>query len=232
MSRILLYALSLLVCSLSAFSAWGADTYHMLIFGAQSSPRRPQYTHTWATFVRVSGEGEDRMGSPLEGFTISWLPASLRIHTFYPFAQPGVNLNLQSTLQYVFDNNEHVSGWGPFIIDAAVYDRALRQKAKLEGGEVKYKAIDPEIGPRVETVANCIHAITDLDPSGRGRLYYWELQRFGESASHFVAHQIATRFGRTEAYWDRDWIQQRLGIGGYPIVWRPFPRHRLWAFDR
>src|SRR5215467_12861159 len=38
--------------------AQGGERYYSMIFGSQSSPKRLQYTHTWATFIRVVGEGD------------------------------------------------------------------------------------------------------------------------------------------------------------------------------
>ena len=37
----------------------GEERYYAMIFGSQSSPKLLRYTHTWATFVRVVGEGDD-----------------------------------------------------------------------------------------------------------------------------------------------------------------------------
>src|SRR5689334_1085665 len=45
------------VAALAAAPAKGAERYYALIFGSQSSPKRLRDTHTWATFVRVVGEG-------------------------------------------------------------------------------------------------------------------------------------------------------------------------------
>src|SRR4051812_28584681 len=32
-----------------------ADTYYVVVFGAESKPQRPKYSHSWATFVHVPG---------------------------------------------------------------------------------------------------------------------------------------------------------------------------------
>ena len=111
----------------------------------------------------------------------------------------------------------------------------MRQKARLESGQVKYKAIVPNCGPRVQSVSNCIHAITDLDPN-RGRLYYSELRRFGEQASHFAAYRLLQSEQVVNRGEDLGWIEERLGLDQYPIVNRPYPEHgsRLfgWLRDR
>src|SRR5947209_7255130 len=49
------------------------DRYYLLIFGSQSQPLRPKYTHSWATAVRVTDQGPGQ--APLvEASTISWMP--------------------------------------------------------------------------------------------------------------------------------------------------------------
>src|SRR5262249_39818367 len=52
-----------------------------------------------------------------------------------------------------------------FQIPRALFEGALERKALLETGAIRYKAIDPNFGPRVNSISNCIHAITDMDPS-------------------------------------------------------------------
>src|SRR3954465_15055539 len=34
-----------------------ADTYYVVVFGAQSDPPRAKYSHSWATFVRLTRAG-------------------------------------------------------------------------------------------------------------------------------------------------------------------------------
>jgi hypothetical protein len=145
-------------------------------------------------------------------------------------ARQGVNLDLEATLAYVLQR-ERVSEWGPFQISQRFYDRALERKAELESGRVQYKAIDPNFGPRVHYVSDCIHAISDLD-TDYDRSYYREVRRFGEAASHWVAYQFVYRGRRITLGENLDWINQRLGLNNYPITHRPPPEHRIWLFDR
>ena len=134
--------------------ARGKERYYIIIFGSQSTPRLPRYTHTWATFVKASGEGPDSSTYHIdEVFTISWLPADLVVRSLRLRAQEGVNLDLEATLAYVLQR-ERVSEWGPFEITQRLYDQAVERKAQLESGSVKYKAIDPNFGPRVVTPAH------------------------------------------------------------------------------
>ena len=48
-----------LILSCISGVARGDDQYYVMIFGSQSRPKLLQYTHTWATFVRVVGDGAD-----------------------------------------------------------------------------------------------------------------------------------------------------------------------------
>ena len=227
---------SLLLPLVLASAAWESDAraeerYYIIIFGSQSTPRLARYTHTWATFVKASGEGPDSCMYHIdEVFTISWLPANLKVRALRLWAQQGVNLDLGTTLAYVLQR-ERVSEWGPFQISPRLYYRALQRKAELESGSVKYKAIDPNFGPRARYVSDCIHAITDIDPE-YDRSYYREVRRFGEAASHWLAYQFVSRGRFINLGENLDWINQRLGLCNYPIVHRPPPQHRLWLLDR
>jgi hypothetical protein len=227
---------SLLLPLLLAPVAWAStaragERYYVLIFSSQSTPRLPRYTHTWATFVKACGEGPDSSKYHIsEVFTISWLAADLEIRSLRLRAEPGVNLDLETTLAYVLER-ERVSEWGPYQISQRLYERALGRKAELESGAVKYKAIDPNRGPRVHSVSDCIHGVTDIDPD-YDRSYYREVRRFGEAAGHWVAYQLVTRGRFVNLGEDLDWINHQLGLYRYPIVHRPPPKHRIWLFDR
>src|SRR4051794_26912733 len=76
----------------------GGEIYYGMIFGSQPEPKRLKYTHTWATFIKVVGEGTDPRGYALEYNTISWLPRTLEVKVLRPWAEPGVNLDLYQTL--------------------------------------------------------------------------------------------------------------------------------------
>ncbi len=212
-------------------AAQAEERYYVIIFSSQSTPRLPRYTHTWATFVRACVEGEDPCQYRIsEAFTISWLPADLEVRSLRLRAEPGVNLDLESTLAYVLER-ERVSEWGPFRIEPRIYEAAVQRKAQLESGAVKYKAIDPNRGPRTQTVSDCIHGVSDLDPD-YGRRYYREVRRFGEAAGHWLGHQLVTRGPFAGYREDADWINHQLGLDNYPILHRPPPEHRFWLRDR
>jgi hypothetical protein len=231
MRNSLLLPLSFAFIFVWASAARSEERYYVIIFGSESTPRLPRYTHTWATLVKASGDDPDPSKYRIdEVITISWLPANLKVRALRLRAEEGVNLDLHTTLFHVLPR-QRVSQWGPFQISRQLYERAVARKAELESGAVKYKGIDPNFGPRVPYVSNCIHGITDIDPEF-GRLYYLELRRFGEAASHWAAHQFVFRGRRINPDEDLDWINQRLGLDNYPIVHRPPPDRRIWALDR
>jgi len=220
---------------LCAAPAWAGDYYYVIIFGSESTPKLPRYTHTWATFIHACDDDGDVYQSPLRVDTISWYPADLELRALRLRAEPGRNVDLEMTLHVVFATRQRVSEWGPYEISPEFYEEAMRQKTRLESSQVKYKVIDPNFGPAAKSVSNCIHAITDLDPN-RGRLYYSELRRFGEEASHFAAYRLLRSEGVVNRGQDLRWIEERLGLDQYPIVNRPYPEHgsRLfgWLRDR
>ncbi|HEY2157083.1 MAG TPA: hypothetical protein VGH33_15750, partial [Isosphaeraceae bacterium] len=82
-----------------ASPARAGEYYYALIFGSDSSPKRLRYTHTWATFIKATGEGTDPNGYAIEMRTISWLPQRLDVRVLNPVPEPGVNLDLYRTLE-------------------------------------------------------------------------------------------------------------------------------------
>src|SRR6476469_1237130 len=122
-------------------TARGGESYYVMIFGSQSSPKLLQYTHTWATFVRAVGEGPDANNYALYQHTISWLPESLDVRTWSLLPERVVNLDLYQTLDAVYRERENVTMWGPLRILPQVYERSLRVKEILDSGAAQYRAI-------------------------------------------------------------------------------------------
>jgi hypothetical protein len=198
--------------ALSAGPARGGERYYALIFGSQSSPKLLRYTHTWATFVRAVGEGDDPRQYQLYQHTISWLPATLEVRTFALVPEQGVNLDLYATLDVVSRNRESVTMWGPFEMSQPVYERSLRVKAILDSGAARYRAIST---PRNLLVSDCIHAVAAVDPVfGRG---HYPLIRIGKPASRYIARQVVTRSVFDQYRTDASWLIPRLGLDRYPI---------------
>jgi hypothetical protein len=190
------------------------EHYYVAVFGSESTPKVPRYTHTWATFVYLREPPE----CAFEVHTISWMPATLDIHPWDFRPEPGVNLDLHFTIKMVLGHRERVSQWGPYECRPELYRRFLVQKAFMESGQVGYQCIDT-VGEAARTgdACDCIHAISDADPQfGR---YHYPLSRFGDEGSeHLVGRMMAS--GALLGPQNHDWLNERLGLAGYPIVRR------------
>jgi hypothetical protein len=195
--------------------ATAAEFYYVMVFGSQSQPKQLRYTHTWATFVKATGEGTDPNAYAIEYNTISWLPKTLDVKVFRPWAEPGVNLDLYQTLQTVYANRESVTMWGPFIVHAQVYEKSLEVQRIIATGAPQYRAISTQFDL---LVSDCIHAVAAVDPDfGRG---HYPLIRIGKPASRYIARQIVTRTaarGVAQERFDNSWLIPRLSLNRYPI---------------
>lgn len=202
----------LILVVLSPGAARGEDRYYAMSFGSQSNPKLLRYTHTWATFVRVVGEGDDLRTYQVYPHTISWLPETLAVRTWAVLPEKGVNLDLYATLDAVARDRESVTMWGPFEMARPVYERSLRVKAILESGAAEYRAIST---PRNLLVSDCIHAVAAVDPVfGRG---HYPLIRIGKPASRFIAREVMTRSVFDQYQTDASWLIPWLGLDRYPI---------------
>jgi hypothetical protein len=195
--------------------ARAGEFYYVMIFGSQSQPKQLRYTHTWATFVKATGEGADPNAYALEYNTISWLPKTLDVKVWRPWPEPGVNLDLYQTLQTVYSNGESVTMWGPFIVRGLIYERSLEVQRVIASGAPRYRAIDTG-GDLL--ISDCIHAVAAVDPDfGRG---HYPLIRIGKPASRYIARQIVTRTaarGVIQEQFDNSWLIPRFGLNRYPI---------------
>lgn len=195
---------------------------YVVIFGAQPTPKIIRDSHTWATFVRTVGEGPDPAGYQVFAHTISFVPASLRVRTLALDPEPGINLDLEGSLAYCRDRGAAVTAWGPFLIRPQVYQRSLEVYSLVGSGAVRYRAIDTLTN---QFVADCIHAVTAVDPKfGRG---HYPLIRTGKAASRYIAGQIATRTDPEILNPDQPWILAALGLDRHPVeVILPSQVHR------
>src|SRR4051794_5767347 len=103
------------------------ERYYLLIFGSQSRPLRPKYTHSWATTVRVVDNGPGRPPT-VEAYTISWMPATLDIHPLRFKVECGADLDLCTTVREMRKNDERISLWGPYEIGPGLYRKLRIQK--------------------------------------------------------------------------------------------------------
>jgi hypothetical protein len=197
------------------------ERYYGLIFGSQTHPKIAKYTHTWGTAVRVIDQGPDQP-PVVEAHTISWMPATLDVRLCRFAVEPGVNLDLHTTMRVMLGFRERVSVWGPFEMRPGLYRKFLLQKAFMESGQVGYQAVDT-IGEaaRKGNGCDCIHAITDADgmfPRGA-----YPLRRFGNDASEYIFKQIIDRGAVIEPGRTHDWLIPALGLDQYPIRQRSYP---------
>ncbi|HEY1376638.1 MAG TPA: hypothetical protein VGF55_07580 [Gemmataceae bacterium] len=207
--------------AIALFAALGtarADTYYVIVFGAESKPPRPKYSHSWAVFVHFPGCGPCGPPAPDAGppewFTISWLPCKVEMTVNTPCAEPGRNFDLPTTFDIALSQWEHVTAFGPYQIEPELYCRALKQKQRLESGEVRYKTIDWFRDPH--RVSNCIHALTSFNPENRrvriGRT------NFGDTASYWITVSYTDWIICTKRV--HCWVADVLGLGQYPIQWK------------
>jgi hypothetical protein len=196
------------------------ERYFVLVFGSQSTPKRPKYTHSWATVVKVSDCGAS--GAPtIEEHTISWMPASLDIRPLSFRVEPGTNLPLRFTIEELLRQQERVSVWGPYEVRPGLFHRFQVQKGFMESGEVGYQCIDSICeAARTGSGCDCIHAITDMDPLfGRTR---YPLSYFGDAASERIVRQLHTRPLIICPESDHGWLLPLLGLDKYCIPRRSY----------
>jgi hypothetical protein len=196
-------------------TARGDESYYMIVFGQQSGANQVELSHTFATFVKATGKGQDKAKFAIDSHTISWLPRSLDVKVLRR-PEEGVNLNLKDTLRHAKAIKAEVSMWGPFHIKKELYERALRQETRLKKGTIDYKALDLRFRPN--TAMNCIHALCDIDMD-QGLL------ATGAAHGNDASYMALTHLSRWIIDYDgtHTWIGQRLELGK-DIVRRDFQR--------
>jgi hypothetical protein len=209
------------LCAIAFAALWMApparagEAYYLLMFASQRVPNNPNNAHTFATFVRVCWEGDGPCPSDatFEAHTISWLPANLVIRVQAICAETGHNFGLHETIRFLQDQGERLSLWGPYLIEPELFERAMRRKARLESGSIRYKADDAFRND--SRVSNCIHAVSAVAEGPR--LVVLE-PGYGEMASYVVLRKL-TRWiidPNTPHYQ----VSSALGLDQYPIIYR------------
>jgi len=201
--------------------------YFMLIFGAESVPKRGRWTHTWMTIVKATPRegmtgytpaGEQAKYYDLLAHTISWMPARLTIRVIKFRPECGVNLDMVTSIRYCLNHGERIALWGPFevnpLIAEEVYATTRKQIALLESGRVLYKSLDFE-GSAAAWCKNCIHAVSDMDGIGR-RLAYNEIRHNGWEGSRVIVRYMAGA-SRIDPSVRHEWVAQALGLDKYCI---------------
>jgi hypothetical protein len=186
-----------------------ADTrYYMLVFGYQRTPLQPCLTHTFATFVKARGAGAAAEAFKVQ--TISWMPDDLELRRLRLRPQHGVNLDLPATLRLARSLNTAVAMWGPYEIQPELYERAVRQVARLNEGGLGYKLLDRAFRPYEGS--NCIHAVCDLD-TANGLTSTGTI--CGQAAAGVVVRHLARWIIERDQL--HDWLIDRLDLGAYPM---------------
>lgn len=206
---------------LSAGGASAGEAYFLLMFGSQRVPANPDYSHTFATFVRATWEGDCPCpaNATLQAHTISWLPCNgvVRLAALCP--ETGRNWELHETIRWCERNDMRISIWGAYRIDCELYNRAVAQVQLLQSGTVRYKALDT--GRKTDRVTNCIHAVSTLSQGYRLMVLS---PGWGETASYLVLKELEP--------WicDRDtthtWVGSALGLDEYCLIYRDFTNPR------
>jgi hypothetical protein len=207
-------ALSVAAILLALGTAGASEFHYVMVFGSERSGFQPAHTHSFATFIRVTGNGPYPNPATLQAWTISWLPRSLDIEFYRLLPEPGTNLDLCTTLRWALGDGQRVSVWGPYQIRKELFDEALRQVDHLRFGAVRYKAVDT--GYPTDRVSNCIHAVSDVAlnaPRLRIGTPGW-----GESASYFIVRNFQPWL--LDPVHTHDWILTRLGLTNYPLFRR------------
>jgi hypothetical protein len=215
----LLFCVASLAALASVGTARAGEAYYVVLFASQRVPNDPEYSHTFATFVRTSWPGNGRCTRPVsvEAHTISWLPSNLKIRVLALMPESGHNYTLDQTLRYALANDARVSLWGPYQIEPELYVRALRRKQQLESGNVCFKADDALYDS--DCVTNCIHAVGGTVDGMRVRVL---IPGWGEVASYAVLLRMEPWIIDPNCV--HPWVGSALGLDRYPIIyraWRP-----------
>src|SRR5262245_37779106 len=113
---------ALLVVAWATSPAAAGESYFMAVFSSEHRPVNwAHYAHSFASFVKVTGEGARLDGYSFEVVTISWVPRTLNISPYRVLPECGMNLDLASTLQWANQHELCVSMWGPYQIDPCLY---------------------------------------------------------------------------------------------------------------
>ena len=207
-----------LLLLLLAGAAPAEEFYYVAMFGADHKPIDPNYSHTFATFVRACGDGPCPKAFTVEDcFTISWLPVCTRVRTHALLPECGHNFTLSETLDITLGADECVTMWGPYRIDESLYCLAQAKFAQLESGCVRYKALDG--GYRSDRASNCIHAVSSVVEGDRRHI---GSPGYGETASWFCLQKYKPYI--IDDCQTQEWVYSYLGLDKYPITRRDFER--------
>jgi hypothetical protein len=198
----------------AAPAAPAAERYYMLIYGTQTVPPWPRYSHTWATFVRTVATPSGEMVASVD--TVSWLPETKIVRPQALRPEPGKNLTLEETVELVQSNNGRISAWGPYEIDSYRYVRFIARKEELESGKLLYRAIGGLT--RNSNVTNCGQSFAHSSPIV-GRRWQPTPKPGEDGTSH-----LALRYLRVGALLnngaEHPWLLKSIGADYFPVTYR------------
>ena len=217
--RCAVWSLALPALLLAVHPVRAEARYYMLIFSAQTHPKIPRLTHTFATIVKVNDPLPGCSNRCIEAHTISWLPQTLKVKPYRCYDEPGHNLTLEETLQWAPRHHMQVKEWGPFAVEERFYERVYREYVRFESGGYSYKAVDPFY--RNPQSSNCIHAVTDIDRRDPRTMY--SATNCGDRITRKFVQILDERGYLKVPMDDVSWIDAALGLDRYPIVHCPPP---------
>jgi len=186
--RLLNFMLAPIVFAIISPVTQANDKYYMVVFASQTELKIPRGSHSFAAFVKVSGDDPTKR----ETVCISWLPKSMQIDSF-ELPEEGHNLCLPDTLEWTRKLNAKVTMWGPYAIKPELYEMAAKHVKYLESKPIGYVVIDKDF--RGKRASNCIHALADLvlnrEPLDSGTF-------FGVSASEAIVKHFQPFIVKTD----------------------------------
>lgn len=157
--------------------------YFLVVWGYQGPDNDVVDSHTFVSFYK----GDDLAKGVVHPATISWLPATGVVAPFG--SAPGHNFTLGQTLEMACHSGRQVKSWGPYEIEPALYQRALKRVRLLRSGRVQYSMIDT-----ASDAMNCIDAAGDITPAPFDSGIAW-----GFVASQVVVRHLSPYFIKSEA---------------------------------
>jgi hypothetical protein len=197
----------------SANVAEADDEYYMTVFAFQGKARRPEISHTFATFTQLPSAAFPPERSSARNHTISWMPDALDIRLQNKQPEPGRNLSLEESLQLAESLDATVYMWGPYRIEKELYERAVTQVQRLNKKTIAYKVVD--VGFRPTEASNCLHAVCDIDADDG-------LLQTGLAYGEIGTDMVVRHLGRwiIEPGTVHDWVNQKLYPEGISFVHR------------
>jgi hypothetical protein len=191
------------------------DGYYAIVYGFQDQINRPEASHTFASFIKVtpSDSNSDHRFSEVEVGTISWLPKTGQVLVVAPLPEEGLNFSLLESLGIAMRRQLQLKRWGPVKIDSWLYQRAMDRIEFLQSGRVQYKADDTWVRNSALSneggAVNCVHAVSDIAGNLRSSLS-WGFPASEQVFNFFGPHILDANPETT------DWLAVRLNVSQIP----------------